>query len=66
MTLTIGTWGFPAAVTLMAFGWLAVSSALQPPPAGYASIGDGIVGMFYAAAALIVSLSAWLLWAVLT
>ena len=53
-------------VTIAAFGWLIVGGLRAPAPGGYASIGDGIVGMFYAAAATIVSLVAWLIWAVLT
>lgn len=64
--ISIGSWAIPALVTIGVFGWLIIAGIRAPAPGGYASIGDGIVGMFFAAAATIVSLIAWLVWAVLT
>jgi hypothetical protein len=63
VTFTIGWWGIPAAVTVMSFGWVIIAGIREPHSSGY---GAGIVGMFFSAAAAIVSLSAWLAWAVLT
>ena len=62
MTLTIqaGWWLLPAALTLAAFGFAFATSRPSSSP-GY---GDGIVGVFVYGAALIASLIAWLIWAV--
>lgn len=65
MSFTIGSWGFPALVTIVVFGWLIIAGIRKPSPGGYAAIGDGIVSAFFAAAAAIVSLLAWLVWALL-
>lgn len=62
MTITLGWWALPAAITILSIG-----SAFLPDssPRGYGDLGSGIVGMFHLLIAVIVSLAAWLLWAVL-
>lgn len=63
MSVTIGSWGIPALVTVIAFGWVIIAGIRAPASSGYASIGDGIVMAFYVAAAIVLSLVAWLIWA---
>lgn len=67
MTITIdfGWWLFPLAVTFAACTAAYFSSPTRRPPTGYGNIGDGIVAMFLWGPAVIVSLIAWLIWAVL-
>jgi hypothetical protein len=59
MTLTIGWWVLPLAVTIAAFTW-----ALWGSDGG--TLGDAVVGSFFVAFAAIISLSAWLIWSLLT
>lgn len=65
MTLKIGWWTLPLAATLIAFAWAWWNGDYQPAT-GYGSIGKGFANLFLVAVALIVSLTAWLIWAVLT
>lgn len=61
MTITIGYWGIPALLTVAAFLW---AHAVTPTPSsGY---GADLTGLVTFGAALIFSLLAWLVWAVLT
>jgi len=61
MTITIGTWIIPLVVTIISLG---VASYSTPEGRGdYGSIGAGFVGVIYLAAALILSLVSWLIWA---
>jgi hypothetical protein len=60
MALTIGAWIVPAFITLSAFG---VAAMRSEPSTGWFDIGTGI---FYYPVAMIVSLTAWLVWALLT
>lgn len=66
MTITINAswWLFPIAVTIIAFGWAAWVDRDNQSGGDYsfAAIGSA----FVYGAALIVSLFAWLIWAVLT
>lgn len=60
MTLTVGWWAIPAAITaaVVIFGlWPA------PRPSGYTSLGDSIVGAVELMAGIILALAAWLIWA---
>lgn len=57
MEVTIGAWIVPAAITAVAF---VIAGLRSEPSTGWFDIGTGI---FYYPAALIVSLSAWLTWA---
>ena len=59
MTITIGYWGIPALLTVAAFLW---SEAVTPKPRS----GYDFTGLVTFGAALIFSLLAWLVWAVLT
>jgi hypothetical protein len=67
MTLTIefGWWLAPALVTVAAFGWYAIWSIQQPASSGYGAIGDGLAHALLLSIAIIASLVAWLIWAVL-
>lgn len=60
-TIDLGWWLAPLAVTVLAFGWASFMHRPSPNP----SYGDGVVGVFFFGAALIVSLVAWLVWAAL-
>tara|TARA_B100001057_G_C22233032_1_gene712751 strand:- start:102 stop:290 length:189 start_codon:yes stop_codon:yes gene_type:complete len=62
MTLTIGAWIVPAFITLIAYG--CAIGGTPERSGGYFDFG-GIVVVFYLAAATIVSLIAWLVWALL-
>lgn len=64
-TVNFGWWLLPLAVTVAAFGWYALWSMRQPASFGYGRIGDGLAHALLFAAALIASLVAWLIYAVL-
>lgn len=68
MTFTIGLgwWIAPALVTVLALGWALFMSRDEGSHGDYASIGNAFVALVIYGAALIVSLIAWLVWAVLT
>jgi hypothetical protein len=61
MTITLGWWAIPLAITIIAF--LASFMADTRSSSGYLS---GIDTLIFNALALIVSLIAWLIWSVLT
>jgi len=61
LTIMLGWWIAPALVTLLAF--IIAGNNLPVYSRGY---GDGIAGVFILGVAIIVSLIAWLVWAVLT
>tara|TARA_Y100001933_G_C18936421_1_gene537598 strand:- start:202 stop:408 length:207 start_codon:yes stop_codon:yes gene_type:complete len=65
-TVDFGWWLLPLAITLAAFGRLWVWSAQQPPSSGYGAIGTVMAHAFLFAIALIVSLVAWLVYAIFT
>ena len=65
-TIELGWWIAPAAVTLAAFLLAGLASPKSRSQMGYGSVGDAIVGVFICGVALIVSLVAWFVWAVLT
>lgn len=65
-TITMGWWLVPLAITVATFGGFAVWSISQPPASGYDSIGAGIAAAMVFLLATVVSLVAWLVWAVLT
>lgn len=67
-TLGLGWWLLPAAVTLtsLVIAWIAVGRLPAPSRGDYSAIGNaalGLVVLAYGAAAAIVSLIAWLTWA---
>ena len=62
--IEIGWWLIPLAISLLAFLWAV--GATPRRNAGYYGYGNAIEGLFTYGAALIVSLIAWLIWAVLT
>lgn len=66
ITVSLGWWLVPLAVTIIAFGAYITWEVRTVPSYGYGRIGDGIASAILMAAALIVSLIAWLIWAVLT
>lgn len=65
MTITLGWWLVPALMTIAAVVW-AVRQSPPGPSHGYAALGDAAICFFFLSVALIVSLAAWLVWAVLT
>lgn len=65
ISLSLGWWLAPLAVTIIAFAWHFLLWANQPPPSGYGAIGDGIAATASFLLALVVSLVAWLIWAVI-
>lgn len=61
MTITIGAWVFPALITA-----LAILAAFGAWPEGRGDYDfSPLFGCFYLAAAVIVSLVAWLVWALI-
>lgn len=62
MTLTVdfGWWLAPLALTLAAFLWAFMNCL----PSRYPSYADGVVALFAFCLATIISLIAWLVWAV--
>jgi hypothetical protein len=65
IAIHLGWWAAPLVVTLMAFGLAAWSSRDDGYRGDYAAVGAGVVGLMMYGAATIVSLLAWLAWAVL-
>jgi hypothetical protein len=61
VSVTIGSWGIPLLVTIAAFGWAAFASRDY----GGSGYGADIGCLIYAAAAVIISLIAWLAWALI-
>ncbi len=61
MTITIGIWVLPLIVTIVAF--LVANYSIPESHGDYGGIGAGLVGVIYLAGAAVVSLLAWLLWA---
>ena len=63
MTITIGAWVIPLAITIAALGWTTVSAFKRD--GGTYGVGH-LLSLAAAGVAIIVSLVAWLVWAVLT
>jgi hypothetical protein len=61
MTITVGIWILPLIVTIIAF--LVAYYSTPESHGDYGGIGAGFVGVIYLAGAAVVSLLAWLLWA---
>jgi hypothetical protein len=64
-TVSFGWWLAPALVTALAFAW-SYTKQDRSPAYDYGRIGQGIGNAVLHGMALIVSLIAWLIWAVLT
>ena len=65
-TVSFGWWLFPVAVSITAF---AVAYGLSPhrtPPTGYGNVADAIISLVIYGVAAIISLTVWLVWALLT
>lgn len=65
VTITLGTWVFPLAFTITSFvvaWWKGVNRPTGY--GGYARIGNALVDAFYWVPAVVLSLVAWLIWAV--
>lgn len=62
MTITLGWWVIPAAMTLAFILWGFMPA---PPPRGYGNIADGLVVLISMLGGAIVCLIAWLIWALL-
>lgn len=59
MSITIGLWGIPAAVTAAALTWVFMGDY---SPRGDYDFGTPVIGLLKLCAAVIVSLAAWLVW----
>ncbi len=59
MSITVGWWGIPAAITAAAPTWAFMGDYA---PRGDYDFGTPIIGLLKLAAAVIVSLLAWLVW----
>jgi len=66
ITLTFGWWLLPLAVTIAAFGWHSWATKENRRTGGYEDIGMAMGQLITFSAALVVSLIAWLIWALLT
>jgi hypothetical protein len=66
LTFSLGWWLAPLAFTIIACGTAYWVEPARTPPRGYGDIVQGFVSAFLWGAALILSLIAWLIWAVLT
>ena len=68
MTITIGLgwWLAPLGVTIVAFSWAWFLDRPGKSSTAVGNIVDALQSMFMFGAAIIVSLLAWLIWAVLT
>lgn len=64
MTLHIGTWAIPALITIAAFVAAFIGGRPDGKAYGYAAAGAGVIGLLLLLGAIIVSLIAWLVWAV--
>lgn len=60
MTIIIGWWAIPAIITVFSFGWVFATGANDT------SLGGAIASSIMLLIACIISLIAWLIWAVLT
>lgn len=67
-TITIGWWVVPLAVTVIAFGWAMwrSSKVTRGSSGGFLPDMSVLEDLFYFVPAIVVSLLAWLIWAVLT
>lgn len=64
-TITFGWWLFPAAITCVAYA-VALWSIPAPRPSSYfPDFGPAIQGFIYLSLATMVSLAAWLVWALM-
>lgn len=66
MTIVFGWWLAPLAVTVAAFTWQRWVHRNDKPAYGYGTIGAGIGGLLTFSAATVVSLTAWLAYALAT
>lgn len=67
MTITLGWWIAPLVMTVLVFAWRAYMHKDDGPSfGGYSAIGAGIGAALTLLAAVVVSLIAWLIWALLT
>jgi hypothetical protein len=66
MTITIGLWVIPLIVTIISFVTASIRVQQVAKDAGAGSWGEGILIIAFHGLALIASLIAWLIWAVLT
>ena len=68
MTVEIGTWFFPLLITIASLCWLRYNMRATDRGGGglYSGIGDAIGLLFYGSVAVIVSLIAWLIWALMS
>lgn len=63
MTIVIGWWAVPLLITLGSLGTVWFWDRAQPPSHGYGAAGAGVISALAFGAALILSLVAWLIWA---
>jgi hypothetical protein len=66
LTLSIGWWAVPAAVSCAALVAWRLHHRNDPPASGYGAPAQAMYQLMTLGVAVIVSLVAWLIWAVLT
>jgi hypothetical protein len=65
MNIHVGTWVFPLIVTILAFGFVLFMSRNDGKAHGYAAAGAGVISLLLYCCAVILSLVAWLIYALL-
>ncbi len=65
MSITIGWWGIPLAITILAFVWAELKVRNEPRSGDY-DFGRAITALMSGGAAVVVSLVAWLIYALAT
>lgn len=66
LTIEISWWIIPAIVTIAAFIWAGAVCRSGSSGGSYSGIGDALMALIFFGAASIISLVAWLAWAVLS
>lgn len=66
MDLHIGTWAIPALITIGTITFALFGGNGDGKAYGYTAAGQAVISLLFLLVAIIVSLIAWLVWAVLT
>lgn len=65
MSITVGWWAIPLAITIISFVWAELKTRCQPRGGDY-DFGRAITALMTGGAATVVSLVAWLIYALAT
>lgn len=66
MTIDLGAWAIPLAVTIAAFAWMAWPRSYPDQGGMFGGVGEAIALTYRLALFTIITLSAWLVWALWT